>query len=180
MKIKVNFREDETGKRYPFLDFGSELHGRKSFRLWVSGRLLQRDEEGNYFVVFPVRKAKIERTQKGSLVLRPSESMMVYNILVQCGYRGHSYFEILSEFSDSDIFRYEVYESPRGSLGVSEGALVNAPDGEPLKYRWKRTGRLYGKPSEGITIMMPSGEEKPFEEVPDGLEALQELPHVEP
>lgn len=177
MKVrKVSFREDEAGNKYPFVDFGSEVHGRISFRLWVSGRLLEKDEEGDYVITFPKRGAKIERTQKGSLVLRPSTDTMVYNIYVPCGYRGDSEITILSEHYEA--FSYYIYHSPRGSLGVSKGMLVNAPEGIPLKYKWKRTGRLYGDPSEGITIVMPDGVEKQFEEVPDGLEALQELKEV--
>ena len=170
----VKFKEDENGNKYPFIDVGSESHGRKSFRLWISGRLLEKNGEGNYVVTFPLRNAKVERTEKGSLVLRPSRDTMVYNIFVPCGFRGDSTFEILSEHLE--VFKYCMYRSPRGSLGISVGALVNAPDGKPLKYRWERSGRLYGSSPEGITIVMPNGEKRDFEEVPDGLEALEELP----
>jgi len=174
---RVSFKEDENGRRYPYVDIGHEAHGRKSYRLWISGRLLERDEEGNYVITFPKRKARVEKTPKGSLVLRPSDDTMVYKICVGCGYRGRGDFEILSE--NMGIFPFEIWSSPRGSLGVSRGALVNTPDGKPLKYRWHRTGRLYGSPSMGITIVMPDGTGKEFDEVPDGLEALQELPKLE-
>jgi hypothetical protein len=174
--VKVSFREDEAGNKYPFLDFGSETHGRISFRLWVSGRLLEKDEEGNYVITFPKRNAKIEKTEKGNLVLRPSDNTMVYNLLVRCGYRGSSKYEILSEHGD--VFEYEIYHSPRGKLGISKGALVNTPNDKPLKYRWEITGRTYGRPDNGITIVMPNGEEKEFEEVPDGIESLNELPKL--
>lgn len=174
--MRVEFKEDERGNKYPYLDFGSEAHGRKSFRLWVSGRLLERDKEGRYVITFPKRKARIEKTPKGSLVLRPAEDTMVYNIFVPCGYRGSSRINILGECYE--IFRYYKYSSPRGSLGISEGALVNAPDGKPLKYKWKRTGMLYGASPEGIMIVTPSGEEREFEDVPDGLEAINELPKL--
>lgn len=170
---KVSFREDEVGNKYPFIDFGSETHGKKSFRLWISGRLLEKDEEGNYIITFPKRKAKIEETSKGSLVLRSAEDTMVYDVYVRCGYRGSSDLEILTEHGD--IFQYWEYRSPRGNLGISKGVLVNAPDGQSLKYKWKRTGRLYGNSPEGITIIMPDGKTKEFEDIPDGLAALQEL-----
>lgn len=176
MKTKyiVVFKEDEKGNRYPYIDMGSEDHGRTSFRLWISDRLVERDKDDKFVITFPKRHAEIQRTVKGSLILRASESRMVYDIFVPCGYRGDSSFTILTEHYN--VFKYRIFRSERGSLGISQGALVNAPDGEPLKYSWERTGRLYGDSPEGITILMPDGEEREFDNVPDGLEALAELP----
>ena len=34
----------------------------------------------------------------------------------------------------------------------------------PLTYRWEKSGRLYGKPGEGTTIMYPDGN---IEELPE-------------
>jgi len=177
-KYRVNFRVDEEGNRYPFLDVGSEGHGRPSFRLWISGRLLQRGKDGEYYLSFPVQGARIYRTEKGSLVLRPAEGWRVENIYVPCGFRGDSGIRILAP-EGAEWFEYYVYASPRGRLGISEGMLVNVPRDAVLKFEWGRTGRLYGDSPEGITIVMPDGEERPFEEVPDGLEALGELPTME-
>jgi len=193
-KKEVCFKEDEEGRKFPFLDFGAEAHGRTSFRLWVSGRLVKHEtvknydssnpinriiaeeigmpeKEEHYYIEFPMKNAKIFRTQRGNLVLRPNEGTTVFYVFVPCGYRGESEFEILSDYYE--LFPFEIYESPRGRLGISRGALVNAPTA-PLVYRWERTGRLYGKPAEGVTIITPGGEEKVFEDVED-LEELEEL-----
>ncbi|HDJ89218.1 MAG TPA: hypothetical protein ENG40_00800 [Thermoprotei archaeon] len=193
---QVMFKEDEKGNKYPYIDFGSETHGRKSFRLWVSGKLVKMEmrhprsalgfimsqelKKPYYYVEFPLRGARIIRTPKGNLVLKPDPNYMVYYIFIHCGYRGGASFEILTpKIGESDIFEFKEYASPRGSLGVSIGALVNVPIDTPLKYRWERTGRLYGDAPQGITIVMPNGEEKEFEMLPDGLEALGELPKME-
>ena len=193
--MKVEFREDEQGRKFPFVDMGSEAHGRTSFRLWVSGRFVQPrivdahavwDEDrktwyhpkvqDGYEMVFPVQNARIEKTPKGSLVLRPYKGSTLHNIMVPCGYRGGAGIDVLSPpVGDDDVFRYQEYRSARGNLGIDEGALVNCPTNMPLKYRWHRTGRLYGAPSEGVTIIMPDGTEKDIDMLPDGLEAIEEL-----
>jgi len=195
--MKVAFRENERGRKFPFVDIGSETHGRISFRLWVNKRFIQphivnnhaiydekterwyniKNFQDGFEIVFPIHDARIEKTSKGSLVLRPCKGSTVYNIMVPCGHRGGAGIDVLSPpVSDDDVFRYQEYRSARGNLGIDEGALVNCPTNVPLKYRWRRTGRLYGAPAEGVTIIMPDGTEKELDMLPDGLEAIEELP----
>ena len=178
--MKVEFREDERGRKFPFIDMGSEAHGRASFRLWTNGRFVKKDSNGNMSIEFPVHNARIETTPKGSFVLRPCKHSMVHDIYVPCGYRGGAHFEILSpNIDEDDIFRYSEYRSARGNLGIDEGALVNCPFDTPLKYKWHRTGRLYGDAEEGMTILMPDGVQKELDMLPDGLEAIEELPVID-
>jgi len=40
---------------FPYVDVGSETHGRKSFRLWVSHKLLE-ERNGGIFVKFHVKR----------------------------------------------------------------------------------------------------------------------------
>ena len=179
-KEYVEYKEDERGRKFPFVDMGSEIHGRTSFRLWVSGRFVHKDSDGDAIITFPVQNAQIEKTTKGSLVLRPHDSSTVHDIFVPCGYRGDATFKVLEpDILEDDIFEYSEYHSERGSLGIDEGALVNCPAGVPLKYRWERSGRLYGSPGEGVTIITPDGRKYEIDELPDGLEAIEELPTVE-
>jgi len=170
-KMIVSFKEDENGNKYPYVDVGNETHGRPSFRLWVSMKLVNKDKHDRYYLEFPLR-AEIFKTQKGSLVLRPSEDKMTFYVYASCGYRGHSEVQVLSEYFDD--FDFYSYHSPRGSLGVSHGKLVVAP-AKPLKWKWTRSGRLYGGAPQGITITMTDGKEKHIDHLPDGLEALDEL-----
>jgi len=174
----VSFREDEQGRKFPFIDLGSEDHGRPSFRLWIAGRLVSRGRNNDYVVRFPVRGAKVEVTEKGNRVLRPTEGWIVYDVYEECGYRGKSRIMVLAPGS-AEIHYYAVYRSPRGNLGISEGALVCVPEEATLKYRYERTGRTYGAPQEGVVIVNPEGERKEFDWIPDGLAAIEELPTME-
>lgn len=170
-KYIVQFKETSEG-RFPFLDFGYETHGRKSFRLWISTKLIQKDEKGQDVISFPMN-ATLIRTEKGSLVLRPGPGV-VYDIFVKCGYRGDSKIEILKP-QPSLAVKYYDYSSPRGSLGVSHGMLVWLETPQSLTYRWRRTGRTYGEPKKGLSIIHPDGRVEEIDELPDGLEALHEL-----
>ncbi|MCX8209384.1 MAG: hypothetical protein N3G79_07075, partial [Sulfolobales archaeon] len=142
-RIEVKYRpsEDNTVKFY-YADIGRISHGRPSLRLWISSKLVQRDTEGNEFIEFPVR-GRIIRTEKGTLVLKPSNDHITHYLFVKCGFRGGSAIEI-EKPDNAEVFCFSEFESPQGSLGVSTGALVTIPRGEQLIYRWRRSGRLYG------------------------------------
>ena len=172
-RLSLNYRETE-GRQFFYGDIGSEAHGRPSFRLWVSGRLVQKetkDSQVYYFLEFPVLNAGIVRTEKGTLVLRPLEDSITYNVLVPCGYRGGSSLEVVNP--DAQMFLYDEYSSPRGNLGVSQGAIIVAPLGS-IRVRWERTGRLYGSAPTGITKLYPDGREETIDRVED-VEDLNEL-----
>jgi hypothetical protein len=96
---------------------------------------------------------------------------------VQCGYRGSSSFEIL-EPEVEQMCEYRIYESPRGNCGISHGALITIAKGKTLKYKWKRSGRTYGNPTQGVRIVFEDGRVEDFEDVPNGLEALSELKEI--
>jgi len=175
----LSFKEIE-GSKFFYLDIGSEVHGRKSFRLWIAGRLVKREEDEwngkkyeRFYVEFPLKGARIEKTEKGNLVLRSADGWVTYDVYVPCGYRGGSEVEIL-EPEDRIELDYFVYRSPRGNLGISHGKLVSAKS-RSIKFRWKRSGRLYGSSPQGITVLYEDGKEEVLEDLPDGLEALSEL-----
>jgi len=173
-RLSLNYRETE-GRQFFYGDIGSEAHGRPSFRLWVSGRLVQKetkDSQVYYFLKFPVINAGIVRTEKGTLVLRPAQDTVTYNVLVSCGYRGSSSFEVVSP-EMTQVYLYEEYSSPLGNLGVSQGGIVVAPLGS-IKFKWERTGRLYGSAPTGITKLYPDGREETIDRVED-VEDLNEL-----
>lgn len=166
-RVNLKFKEAE-GKQFFYVDMGSETHGRPSFRLWVSGRLVQKetkDSQVYYFLEFPVLNAGITRTEKGTLVLRPAQDTVTYNVLIPCGYRGDSYLEVVSP-ETTQVYLYEEYSSPRGNLGVSQGGIVVAPLGS-IKVQWDRSGRLYGAAPSGVTIIYPNGREETIDRVED-------------
>jgi hypothetical protein len=149
----VQYKEID-GNRFYYIDVGSGGHGKVSFRLWLSSKLV-REEEGSLFIEFPLC-AQIVKTEKGNYVAKPGPGV-IYDIYIHCGYRGDAEFTI--ETDDPEILQlgYVVYRSPIGSLGVSSGALVYVPSGKPITVRWKRTGRLYGSAPKGITKYLPDG-----------------------
>lgn len=164
--MKVEYREDEKGQKFPFVDIGSEAHGRSTFRLWVASRLLTKNQEGIDELIFPVKNAKITKTEKGSFVMRPTEGFMVHDVFVHCGYRGSSSLKIVEPLG-TDSFPYCVYSSETGSLGTSDGALVNVLSGKTLKIQYHRSGRRIDQP-DGIMIFLPSGEIKEIEGITEG------------
>lgn len=146
MQVKI-----VEGKEFRYQDFGSETHGRSSFRLWISKKYPTPPEGLN----FPI-SGDLKVTDKGTNILIPSSEKVVYDIFVRCGFRGESRFEILSP-EEVKMLKYFIYSSPRGNIGVSAGALVVADKATPLKIKWKKTGRLYGSPASGISVYYPDG-----------------------
>ncbi|MEM2741052.1 MAG: hypothetical protein QXD95_02775 [Nitrososphaeria archaeon] len=171
-RILVGKKEAE-GKIFYFADIGSEDHGRKSFRLWVSSSLVEREEKDGMeieFITLPREGVEVKKTEKGTLVLKKGPYNM-FDVYVPCGYRGGSNFEFLSPVEL--VLPYEVYRSERGSLGVSRGALVLTRESF-IKYKWKRTGRLYGEPGKGISIVYVDGKKEELSDIED-IEELKEV-----
>jgi len=133
-----------TDKGFGYITLGSESHGRYSFKLWVNNRLIKKDEDGNEFVEFPVKDAQVVKTEKGSLVLRPAKGVNTFEVGRHCGYRGSSTFEVVEPEPLMEA-RFEIWDSPQGSLGISEYGLVSVAS-DYVKVKETATGRLYGKP----------------------------------
>lgn len=172
-KYCVNAQEIE-GKKFYYVDFGSETHGRKSFRLWLSSRLITKEKtkDGQEIEVikFPI-KAYVERKESGTLVLKPSENCWTFDVYVPCGYRGDGTIDIRSDFET--VHWYYEYQSPKGNLGISAGGLITTKNNY-VKIRWERTGRLYGDPPKGIRIYYSDGRIEDIEEI-ENLEELADL-----
>lgn len=153
----VRFK-DAFAETFPYLDFdwakyGDEDWGRP-IKLWISSTFLQKDEEGRYYVQFPLKNARIFKTEKGTLVMRRNEGTMVYYVRVPGGFRGGADFEVLSPHFE--VLKFKNFRSPKGAIGYDMGGLVVTPIGE-IKYKWIRGGRLHGLPPEGVTIITPEG-----------------------
>jgi len=162
-KIYVDVKESD-GKRFFFVDFGSEAHGRRSFRLWISSSFVKEDKEG-YFVEFPVKGCEIfSGKNEGTYILKKGDYNL-FNFFVPSGYRGGSNFMVKES---TRLYCFDIYESPQGSLGVSAGALILTPETR-LTVKWERSGRLYGDPPEGTTLLYLDGREE------EGIEDIKEL-----
>jgi len=145
-KLEVQVKQLDD-RRFYYVDFGSEDHGRTSFRLWIHPSLLTRENEEKVYLEVPKKGVKLEQGKsQRTWILRKGQHTL-FDIFVECGYRGGSSFTILTPVVQ-DV-EYKVYDSPRGRLGVSYGALVTVEE-DGVMYKWKRSGRTYGKPKEGL------------------------------
>ena len=161
--------KEMNGTKFPYIEIGGGGHYRPE-RIYVSAKLISKDEKGKEYIKFPIR-AYIHKTERGTLVLRPHNTHIIYYVYAPRGYRGRGMAEPLTSIVNKAEDYY--YHSPRGSLGASHEVLYET-DGRDLYVRIKRTGRLYGAPSSYILHLTPDGKEEEIEELPDGLEELQE------
>jgi len=152
-------------KSFYYVAIGSQSHGRPTYRLWINRKLLTEEMIKKARFVFPVRGARIEETEdERTLILKPDPERNVFYYLKKCGYRGDSTVEVY-DCEDCKVFKFWEYSSPKGSTGISEGALIETSK-ETIKIRWKRTGRLYGSAPKGIAVVYIDGrvEELPIED----------------
>jgi YHS domain-containing protein len=173
LKLKVDKKEVE-GKTFYFLEIGRKSHGRPDFILWVSHKLIKKEEDREY-VEFPVPNSRIFVTEKGTRILKPYAGWNTYYFCWPSGYRGTSEVKVLQKVpeSESEMYEFVKYASPQGSLGISHGALLCTP-ATKVVWGWKASGRLYGNAPKGITIIYSDGREETIENI-ESLEELSEL-----
>jgi hypothetical protein len=170
MKEKWALEERKVeGKSFFLLKVGSWRHDRPNFLVWISPKLVTQTEDG-FFLELPAENVELAKGKK-DMILRPG-SKNLFNVFVRCGYRGGSEIEILTP---GDVFEYQEWRSPQGSLGISRGALV-LTESSSVKYRWRRTGRTYGSPPEGVTIIDLDGRKTDLEgEEDDAIASIEEV-----
>ena len=159
IRRKVRVRK-ANNKKFCYINFGSEPHGRFSFRLWVHPSLVKKDKKG-LFLRFPIRASLYEGKQEWTRILKPSKNI-VYDIFVKCPYLGMSY--ILPE-DKSKIRNAALYKHHSGpeTNGISEGFLVEMRGVIPLTYRWTRVDEICGRLETGLNIIFPDGKIKVLE-----------------
>jgi hypothetical protein len=162
-------RKEVNEKEFFFIKMGKETHGKPSFILWVSPKLI---DQSKSYISFPINAQLIKGNK--DYILKPTNNshLYVFDIWVECGYRGSSNFEILTPYN-LVVYYYE-YKSQLGSLGVSKGALIETTETQ-VKIRFSRSGKTYGKAKEGILVFKRDGtvEELPSSE-DDALLSLEE------
>ena len=175
MKTYVHTKIAE-GQEYYYVHVGSETHGRPTYIMWVKKSLLKADESGKLYLELPMRGCDVKHGKKESTLILNHGSLNLYYFLIECGYRGDSHIdEIIADAEDVQTFYFYEYASERGSLGISQGVLVltKAPK---IKIKWRRSGRLYGKPSSGVTVLYLDGRQENLEGIEE--EDLEELKEV--
>jgi len=170
-KVYVHEKEAD-GQTFYYVYVGRETHYRPTYTMWVSKSLLKLDEQGRLYLEFPVANCDVRQGKKESTLIMKPGNKILYDFLVECGYRGSSYIEEVLADEETITYEYDHYESERGSLGVSRGVLVLTP-AKKIKVKWHRDGRLYGKPDSGITILHSDGRVESVEGIEE--EDLAEL-----
>jgi len=159
----VLIERQAEGKVFYLWKVGQEEHDRPTFHIWVNPKLVGKDGE-DAFIELPLSGVELQRGKK-NLILKPGNRNL-FNVFVRCGYRGDSRITILSP---GEVYYYYIFSSPRGNLGISQGALVLTSE-DFVKFSWTRTGRLYGNIPEGISVIRLDGTEEQVEE--DALASL--------
>ena len=107
---------------------------------------------------FPIIRAKIHRTEKGSLVLRPGEqNEWVALVSQKSGYRGTASIDVEAVNGRVEVVAAgKEYHSPRGSLGETAWALLNV-NAEKVRVHTRITGRRVSNPHFSY-LLLPTGE----------------------
>ena len=148
MRELVQFIERD-GQKFYYIDVGWGCHGKKFFRLWISSKLVEKDEEGREWVTVTGKGRRIIKTEKGNFVLKPDHEYNVFNIGWKCGYRGDSFYEILNKEVIEIELPYQIWDSPLGRIGISDYALVSTKS-DRVAVNLRRTGRTYGEPKRKV------------------------------
>jgi len=127
------------------IHLGAGPHYRPVLKFYVHKSLVCNDGNMKY-IEFPL-KAEVKEEIKAIV---PSDNRNVFVVEVEAGYRGGAKLQVLSPALK--LYDYPLYQSEQGSLGVGVGALVET-DRDYVVYYWERSGRLYGEPGKGITII---------------------------
>ena len=160
MKVYLSVKETTNGRFY-YADFGSERHGKTSFRLWVHPSFIQKDDKGDPHFTLPMEGVSLSHGKSNSTVIMRPGDLNLFEVFVSCGYRGGASFEIITPYESEFVFKK--YHSQTGSLGVSVGALVTTKE-DHVTYRWSRSGRLYGGSPTGTETVSIDGTVEVFEE----------------
>jgi hypothetical protein len=188
---RIELQKNEKG--FYFFELRSGAHDHIKTRVWVNRALVKVREEKfpNYGgasclfeaqekgtlthdvkrveeVSFPIRGAQVVRTEKGALVLRPSEEGWVALIRERSGYRGSASFSLEGDYEI--VAEGQEYHSPRGNLGETAWALVNVR-GPELVVHAKISGRRVSREEYSYRVF-PDGRTENLEE--EGLEQLLE------
>jgi len=150
--MKQEIQKNERG--FFFFELRSGAHNYIRTRIWVHRDLVNEEET----LDFPLVGAKVVKTPKGGLVLRPAENEhWVALITERSGYRGTASISVEAvEGGEVEVITSgREFHSPRGSLGETAWALINVRG--KIRVRAHITGRRISKNDFSYTLS-PTGE----------------------
>lgn len=166
---KRNFEIKETALGFKFISIKHDRHDHKELKMWINNKIhiTPTEEEDKYILEFPVEKAQIFKTEKGSFVLKPDKGNVFYHS-VKSGYRGSSNLEV--EKDCELITKVWEFASQTGSLGDTTHAFFNSKLNK-IEIRWFRSGRRVDQ-TEGVVRLTLGGS---VEELIDDSEVCEML-----
>jgi hypothetical protein len=172
MKKNVYFKEAD-GKKFYFVLVGSKEYLRPVYRIWMAPRFF---DINSGYATFPIRGVNIKEGKNSDNLILTEGNQTLYLIEIEPGYRGEGWINEIDTYGhESRIWKFPLYKSERGSTGIGKGALI-LTSSPKVKIGWGKNGRLYGKPSHGITLLYEDGREEELAGMEDeDLELLKEL-----
>jgi hypothetical protein len=172
----MRIRLDKTiieGRDLYFFNLGVQDYFKPVFRIFLNKSLIKFDEN-NAYIEFPLKNCELIKKDSFNLVLKPGNKNC-YIFEVEAGFRGTANIDEIDTYQHEYIsYSYEIYSSERGSTGVSKGVLIET-ESDKIKIRWSRDGKLYGKPSKGITILHIDGNIEEIDRIDSINEILEDL-----
>ncbi len=154
-KVKLE-KMTVNGKELYYFNLGAVDYLKPAHRTFVHKDLIKFDNNGTPYIEFPMRQCDIIKKDSFNLILRPANKT-VYVFEIEAGFRGTAYIDQVNTFEyEHDAILYEIYNSERGSTGLSKGVIITT-NSDKVEIKWHRNGRLYGKPGKGITILYANG-----------------------
>jgi hypothetical protein len=198
--IVRNLEVEEKNGRYMAI-VGHEDHGRPSYKIWCNRNIKPFEKEeygimGKYVALTGTKVVPTKSKSPKSKNLIPAKGWNTTMVSVPAGYRGESIFKIyrserdenpieevdyfgrvpwisIIETEDIIIVPFARFYSERGSLGIEVGAVISTTLPHFL-IEWERSGRTYGAPKNGVSIVYPAeGKIFHYEEI--GIEDIEDI-----
>jgi hypothetical protein len=160
-------------KELYFFYLGAVDYFKPVYRVFTSKSLIKFDND-NAYVEFPLKGCELIKKDNYNLILKPGNKNC-FILEIESGFRGNAEIEEIDAYQhEYTAYKYDIYRSERGSTGMSKGVIV-LTDADKIKVKWKRDGRLYGKPAKGITIMYLNGHIEAIDRVDNIDEIFKDL-----
>jgi hypothetical protein len=149
--LELNIKQKEVeNKNFYYIDLGGSYLTK---RIWINPKYFEKELKLSKETIGILKNAQLETTSKLNHVIKIGENNLFF-VLARCGYRGSSEIKVISNYINIVNFFY--YHSPRGNLGISDGAIIETKE-DKVKIKWYRSGRLYGEPDKGLSIINSNG-----------------------
>ena len=164
-----NFPVQKSENGFMFMSIRHDTHDYRELKIWINNRIYitPTENDGKFVLEFPIEKAEITKTQKGSFVLRPAKGNVFFYSL-NSGYRGSANLECGKNCEE--VAKIWSLASGRGSLGETCLGFYNSQF-ENCEIGWHRVERRVDQ-TEGIISLSLDGQIKEIDEDPEISELL--------